>query len=140
MMQTEQMLQELRAPLDALPDPTPVFDLRVGFANDYDGLFAGVFRERQAASAILDRGLGDGRLLVTGRGGGAKTVVLVRIAKEAVERGIATVLLSLKEWTAADNIDWQKLPSSRERISYLFEKLSGLAVHPRKLDFLDLSL
>lgn len=140
MTHTEQVLWKLRTQLEVRPNPTPVFDLRIGFAREYDQLFSSEFSETQPASAILDRALDDGRLLLTGRGGGAKTVILTRIAKTAAERGVATVLLSLKEWTAADNVGWRTLASSRERVSYLFQRFSGLDLQPRQLDLLDFSL
>src|SRR5438093_1613144 len=106
MTQTEHLVEELRSRLEALPAPTPVFDLHVGFAGEYDRLFSGDFSESAPASAILDRALNFGRLLLTGQGGGAKTVILTRIAKAAIVREIATILVTLKEWTSADNVDW----------------------------------
>ena len=45
MTQTEHLLEELRNWLEALPDPSPAFDLHVGLAAEYDQLLGGDLRK-----------------------------------------------------------------------------------------------
>src|SRR6185312_3137662 len=140
MTRSNQTLSDLNRRVSELPDPQPIFDLRVGFANDYDELFSGTFVKSVAASDVLEDALSAGRLLLSGPGGGAKTVILTRIAKMAGDRKIATVFVTLREWTSADNVNWRDLGSSTEKLTYLLRHFALGEVQPRALDALDSSI
>ncbi len=127
----EEVAVSLRERVEALPDPQPAFDLRVGWAADYDGLFEGRCISTGDAGSILTQAQEFGRVLVVGRGGGAKTVLLTRAAKLSFEKGLAAVFIALKDWTSADNKRWTSIENPSDRISYLFEHFSGVPLLPR---------
>ncbi len=131
---SEELIQTLTIRVDALPDPQPPFDLIVGWSADYDKLFAGIFDKKTAIAEVLDESLASGRVLLTGRGGGAKSVILSRLAKAALAQGSLPVLVTLKEWTAPDYLDWNALSTSNERMAFLFERFGIVSMHPRDLD------
>lgn len=134
---TETIRAQLAERLQQLPDPQPQFALQIGWAADYDALFENRFSETRDAPSILEYARASGRVLLSGRGGGAKTVLLARTARIAASEGFATVFITLKEWTAADTPEWRKLTGSNERIAFLLERFSGVALLPRDLNALD---
>jgi hypothetical protein len=133
----EDRIAELGTRISQLNDPAPPFEILVGWSKDYDGIFSSNFEGTEDARSILDHALRCGRVLVTGRGGGAKTVVLTRVAKLALEAEVFTAFVTLKDWTAPDYAQWNDLQGFSNRIAYLLEQFSGLRLLPRDLQVLD---
>jgi len=137
---TEQILDVLCRRVEQLPEPQPPFELALAWASDYDGIFASRFEGKTDASNLFDAAIGNGRVLLTGRGGGAKSVILTRTAKDAVVRGAIPVLIRLRGWTGADYRKWEQLSTRAERLGYLLARFSVVSIHARDLDILDPSL
>lgn len=133
----EDRIAELGNRISLLNDPTPPFEISVGWSGDYDGVFASQFASNESWESILEHVLKCGRVLVTGRGGGAKTVVLTRIAKRALESDVLVAFVTLKDWTSLDYDQWKDLDGFSNRIAFLLERFSGLRLLPRDLQVLD---
>ena len=121
MIPVEDRVTDFRNPISQLNDPTPTFEILVGWSKNYNGIFSSKFDRVEDARSILVHVVECGRVLVTGRGGGAKTVVLTRIAKLALEKNIFTAFVTLKGWTANDYPRWNGLQGFSNRIAYLLE-------------------
>ena len=70
----------------AIASPVPEFKVEIGAAGTYDRMFTGEIAGKWTADQLLDHVLASGRLLLAGRGGGAKTVILGKCAKRALRR------------------------------------------------------
>ncbi len=131
-----EFVDTLRSGLNRLEDPTPPFSFEVGWLSNYDQLFAGEFERKTEIATLLDHAVRYGRLVLTGRGGGAKTIILNRVAKLAAERGMVPAVIGLKGWTAPDYVVWDRLQDSGERLRYLFERFALVRVGVADLDAL----
>jgi hypothetical protein len=80
--------------------------------SDYDSLFAGknghviIDEER-----IIDFALEKGRLILSSRAGEGKTCMLRRLYIHALQRGIAPVLMDLKQWSPSHYEMWKRWTS-----------------------------
>lgn len=128
------MMEELRAALSELESPTPQFNFMLGWPPDYNTLFEGVYDETADVYQIIERAVQSGRLLLTARGGGAKSAILVRVAKHAVREGVFTVLVRLKGWTALHYESWKVFESSAERLRFLLQSFAVVPVDTADMD------
>ena len=63
-LKRDELAANLKKRVDALSDPQPVFDLRVGWAADYDGLFEGTYTTAGDANSVLEQAREFGRVLI----------------------------------------------------------------------------
>lgn len=122
--------------MKSLSDPQPRFEVRLGWTKDYEELFAGVFSATSNIFEVLKRVKHTGRVLLTGRGGGAKTVIIQRIAKEALRSNIIPVILSLKKWTGQDYDLWHQRAESSSKVGFLLQRFGLTPVGFSDLDSL----
>jgi hypothetical protein len=115
-------------------EPKPVFDLRIGWSRKYDGIFNDQFDETTRGLEILKKLSQNGRVLILGPGGGAKTVLLKRLAKHLVRSGYIPVQASLKTWTARDYDDWKDLGSYSQRVDFLLSRFANVTIRATDLD------
>src|SRR5579862_5396736 len=99
--------------------PTPSFKMRLGWSRDYDAIFSGQNLEITDIDASLKQAENAGRVLLIGPGGGAKTIILRRLARKAASKGAIVVLIDLKQWTAKDYDDWTQLRAYSQRMDFL---------------------
>lgn len=113
-------------------DPEPRFSYRVAWSGDYNLLFRGMSSDVTDVSELHERAKRSGRVILCARGGGAKTVILHRLAKRAVQAGEAPVLVNLKKWTEPLYRRWADLrEDGLERAAFLMSELSEprIALH-----------
>jgi len=134
--EVRKLVDQITAEIERLELPLPSFSLELGWAADYKDLFGGKYSERSAASAIVEK-IRYRRLLVSARGGGAKTVLLRRIAKQALGLGIIPILVSLKGWTGRNYEEWKAAPSSVARLDYVLAKFAIVPVTALIIDEFD---
>lgn len=70
--------------------PQPAFIFEVGWASTYEMLFKMEFTVSTDERGILDEALAGGRVLLCGRGGSAKTVIMNRLVKISHDLGQAS--------------------------------------------------
>lgn len=116
-----------------LPVPTPEFRLRVGWANTYEDLFAEKFLGTDDALSVAKK-LGKGRILVVGRGGGAKTVLLARLAKRLILDDKIPVLVQLWKWKESDYQAWTNLQAAAARLDYLLSNFGLVPVQRLEIE------
>jgi len=83
-------------------------------------------------SELHERAKRSGRVILCARGGGAKTVILHRLAKRAFHSGDVPVLVNLKKWTEPLYKRWTDLrEDGLERAAFLMAELSEprIALH-----------
>lgn len=121
------VLQSLRARngmAGEVPLPTPAFNLMVGWAADYPSLFMSRFASVEKPHSLTNRVLDRRRVLLSGRGGSGKTVLLRREFMTLSERrDKLPVFISLKRWTDDDYEEWKQMGSEGvTRIPFLLTK------------------
>lgn len=143
MMAKDKIVTELKTLVDQigfeiekLRLPQPSFSLELGWAEDYESLFGGEYAEKTDALTLLRR-IRHGRLLISARGGGAKTVLLRRIAKTSIQLGMIPILVSLKGWTGRNYQSWRDSPSSAARLDYLFSTSAIVPMTALSIEELD---
>jgi hypothetical protein len=127
---------ELEAATQMIPNPEPVFNLQVGSVDSYDDMFAGSAKTVWTEANLIEEALRCGRVLMSGRGGGAKTVLLGRLAKRSLKMGCLPVFLSLKAWTQAHSEIWKRFDSPLVRMDFLFRSLLKSSIGTAELDSL----
>lgn len=130
------LIDQIRDEVERLQLPQPAFSLELGWAIDYKNLFGGDYIEKSDASTVLER-IRHGRVLISARGGGAKSVLLRRIAKKASQAGMIPILVSLKEWTGKDYEIWREAQSSVARLDYLLTRFAIVPVSALSIEELD---
>src|SRR6266550_7668693 len=116
---TSEVVRQLRI-------PTHEFAYRVGWAPNYDALFRSEFWEESDITRLVERAFETGRVLLSSRGGGGKTVILSRLARECLNTGILPVRVDLKKWTAPDYNAWRELGDSpAKRAAFLLERFAS---------------
>jgi hypothetical protein len=115
-------------------EPKPIFDLRLGWSRKYDGIFNEQFEECSGGLEIFKKLSRNGRVLILGPGGGAKTVLLKRLAKHSGRRGYIPVQVSLKKWTAKDYDDWKYLANYSQCVDFLLLRFANVEMSSTDLD------
>lgn len=136
MVDLQPTIDRIEIAISKLRLPQPLFSLQVGWAADYESLFRGDYNEETDASELLRR-LSYGRLLISARGGGAKTIMLRRIAKEAHGLGTIPLLVSLNGWTGRTYQLWRGYPSNAARLDYLLSTFSLVPVSALTIEEID---
>jgi hypothetical protein len=104
-------------------EPTPQFRLSVGWFLSYEALFQGKPNETTPIEDLVNRSIATGRVLISGKGGGAKSVVIRRLMRKTLESPNLPVVFDLKKWTSIHYEDWKKLEGTVTRMDYLFSSL-----------------
>jgi hypothetical protein len=121
--------------LESLTDFLPHFPVTFGWASSYEALFASQFFATSDIDGVLVALTPHRRILLTGRGGGGKTAVLVRLAKTAFERGTLPVIVNLVNWTSDDNRLWESLRDDEEAlIHFLLQRFASPKVSTLELN------
>lgn len=133
---------EVRKHLANVGEPTPPFVFRIGFYDNYDALIQGTSRGPAAIEEeVHARAIQSGRLLLSGRGGTAKTEVMRRVAGITLQKGHLPVLIDLVRWKGSKYDEWNKLSrDSAERVDFLLRELAVPRTSARELDALPASL
>lgn len=87
--------------------PLPKFGFQIGWARSYDSLFEEKFTISDENS-VLNTAVESGRVLLCGRGGAAKSVILNRLALTSVDAGFLPIKIDLKLWSGHDVDRWGK--------------------------------
>jgi hypothetical protein len=114
--------------------PRPEFSISVGWASTYDDLFAGRFLSTSDISQLVSTALAKGFVLLTGRGGGAKTVIVHRLAQYSLQRQLLPLVITLKDWTGRDYEDWDRIESQFGKIEFLLRRFGLASVQSIDLD------
>ncbi len=128
--------EELRAFLNHWPEPQPAFEFTVGWSSTYDQLFREDYdRGTTGTENILDKTLGTGRVLISGRAGAAKTTILYRLLRNMLADPEAVpILIDMKSW-APHAERWAHVA---EDFSYRMDFLLSTVARPKtNLAFFD---
>lgn len=108
-----------------LPEPpNPPFNFRVGWASSYDALFENQV-EVSTEDSLLSATVAQGRVLLCGRGGSAKTVLMNRLVSSAAKRGFLPIKVDLKLWSGRDVERWSSPEADHtSRFAQLLESSS----------------
>lgn len=98
---------------------TPEFHLEIGWSSSYEDVFAHHFENLSDEYALLDRVSDSGRILLLGAGGGAKTVLLTRLAKRSISRKELSIPVFLKNWTSKHYDHWKTLSNYSQKVDFL---------------------
>lgn len=89
--------------------PGPPFQVLIGWSDDYDSLLASEFRHRTDRHALIDVARREGRVLLSGRGGSGKTVLMRRlVARSLQDDGLVPVFVDLKRWSGLHYEEWER--------------------------------
>jgi hypothetical protein len=120
--------------------PEPLFNVRLGWSIDYDAIFSGQNLERTSIDASLKQAQSTGRVLLIGPGGGAKTIILRRLARKAARSGDIVVLVDLRQWTAKEYDEWRHLTAYSQRMDFLLLRFGQPSLGTAELDLLRTAL
>jgi hypothetical protein len=134
-------LREIRSKIEealqTVPDPEPRFTYHISWSQDYDALFLNKFRNVTPLGDLYERAKHSGRVILCARGGGAKTVILQRVAKLALASGDLPFILDLKQWDEPTYGKWRELrEDSLDRAAFLLAELCIPKIELRELDAL----
>jgi hypothetical protein len=132
-MTTKDYCSDLIATAKSLTVPKPPFSIKLALADDYDSLFSEKFSKKVGIDE-LEAASPRGRILITGRGGSAKTVLVKRLAIKAAARGDIPVLVGLRAWSAADYNAWSEAMSPTTKIDYLLANFTKVPTTSLELD------
>ncbi len=117
----EGLLSELRGELTKLPEPSPPFAFTVGWADTFDHILRGDPTQKTGINDLISTAENSGRVILQAKGGGAKTEILRRLARQLCKRpSTLAIIIDLKRWSAPDNDRWKDLEDASQRIEYLF--------------------
>ena len=133
------VLRRSRDYAKALSLPDPEFEYRLAWADTYEQHFAGLALEETEVGAVLERVFRTGRLILLGRGGTGKTVVLRRLVKLAAAEDNVALYVSLRDWTGADYDLWRDLSDDSSRIAFVLKRLTRPPVQLLDFEYLPLA-
>jgi hypothetical protein len=140
--QVDVLRQSVEAYLDSSRElePTPSFAYSVGWFENYESLFQGEASTTTGIEAISDLAISTGRVLISGKGGGAKTVVIRRLMRQCLKEKTVPAVLDLKKWTSLQYQEWKTLVGSVVRMDYLLANLGPKQFSVMQLDSLPLNI
>lgn len=128
---------EAEAVVRNLPVPEPLFTHLIGWADTYDALFGSRFAHTTEIDGLLQAAIEHGRVIVSGRGGSGKTVILIRLMQIALRAGVTPILVDLRNWTGADYKRVEAIrANSSELLRFLLRGFASPAVSLPVLDAL----
>ncbi len=106
------------------------FELRTGWAESYEGMFARNFSSILGEDELLDMVLTRGRAILTGRAGDGKTWLLRRLHMRMLDRGGFPLFLDLKTWSADDYSKWSEWTSDSvgDAADFLLRSFSAVGI------------
>lgn len=125
--------EKLRAAALKLSIPKPLFRLRLGLAKGYDEVFSSKYFGKIDALEVI-RNSPQGRFLILGRGGAAKTVTVKKIVQQCAAKGSVPVLVTLRAWSALDYQNWERASSHALKIDYLLAHFTKTPTSTLDLD------
>src|SRR5580704_6695634 len=116
---------QLRDYLAKWKDPQPPFEFSVGWADDYNSLFHGR-AVVTSTDEVLKKLVKSGRVLISGRGGAAKTTVVYRLLLNLQnDQFVLPILMDLKSWTEPIYKEWNQVPKHPDdRMEFLLSHVS----------------
>jgi hypothetical protein len=87
--------------------PEPEFSLSIGWSASYDALFEGHFKRRTGLDALLTNAVRHGRVILHAEGGSGKSVVVLRLFREAARTGLIPVLVDIRKWRPPLFEEWR---------------------------------
>lgn len=136
--QLKAAFDQLRDYLAKWKDPQPPFEFSLGWADDYDSLFHGRVAVTNA-DEVLNKVVKTGRVLISGRGGAAKTTLVYRLLSHLQnDQFVLPILMNLKSWTEPIYKDWNQLPKhADDRMEFLLSHVSIPRLNLALLDAVD---
>ncbi|MBD5657275.1 MAG: HEAT repeat domain-containing protein [Candidatus Eremiobacteraeota bacterium] len=118
------------------PAPEPRFQHTVARFADFDALLFGAVDRHVEPPEIVASAIDVGRVILSGRGGGAKTVLLRQLARSASAEH-AVVFIDLKSCDVINTDQWRSASSLALRINYLLACSNGTVDRPLTLRALE---
>jgi energy-coupling factor transporter ATP-binding protein EcfA2 len=119
----------------ALELPEPRFRYTVAWAYSYRSLFSQEHLDATPPDAILEAASKSGRVLLCGRAGSGKSVILKQLAKLASDQGALVVWIDLRRWISADSVPFeQEVGDSSACMNFMVRSFSGLNANLLDLD------
>lgn len=120
--------------IDKIALPKQLFDLEIGWAADYDHLFGDSFTRVTDIFQLTKVVLSKGYVLLAGKGGGAKTVIINRLAQHALRNGTLPIIVILKNWTGQHYEEWQRIESQSGKVDFLLSRFAAVPLRALDLD------
>jgi hypothetical protein len=121
--------------VEQLMTPTVPFDYSIGWGNGYRDLFAGTQLTFSPVKSILEQAALSGRVLLCGRAGSGKSVILRQLAKQALAKRNLVVFLDLSRWSPRDESKLSScLMDTASSMNFLIDKFSNLGASVLDLD------
>src|SRR5947208_10025043 len=120
--------------IEELDIPTPEFAIKVGWAPSYEDLFAGHLVSESDVFDLVKIATEKGFVLLTGKGGGAKTVIVFRLAKRALKSHLLPIVITLEDWTGKDYESWKAADSQPAKVDFLLDRFGITATTSLKLE------
>jgi len=142
LMRTTQLpsiISELRQFLVKWPEPSPLFEFRIGWSGNYEMLLREEFDKGISEPfEIVRQALASGRVLLAGRAGSAKTTVVYRLLKILLDKpDVMPVIVDLKSWRAPYYQEWAAAADDFAlRLEFLFSRLATPNINLAVLDAL----
>jgi hypothetical protein len=130
--ETDDLRIRIAQAIEALHVPSPEFSINIGWAQSYEELFAGHLESESGILHLSKTAMEKGFVLFAGKGGGAKTVIVLRLARHALKSQVLPIVISLKDWTGKDYGSWEAAESQPAKVDLLLDRF-GL-VSCRSLD------
>lgn len=122
-------------------EPNPPFDPSICWYESYDALLEGADSQPESPETLIDKVQKSGRVLLSTRGGGAKTVLMHRLARKSLDDSeMAVIIVNLKQWTPIDTEAWLRSSESVDRMNYLISVKARPQTSTLALDELPVSL
>jgi hypothetical protein len=132
-----ELLERARVAVGKLSKLHPDFPFKIGWAASYEDVFSGRLGTPHDARAILETWPSNRRIVLTGRGGGGKTVILTRLARTSLEMQVLPVIIDLVNWTAQDNETWEACRTKDEEVmQFIFERFTAPRISSLELNLI----
>lgn len=131
---TSGVRDRIRRSLEKIALPKQLFNLQIGWATDYDHLFGDSFVQVTGIFELAKVALSRGYVLLAGKGGGAKTVIINRLAQHALRNGTLPIIVILKNWTGQDYEQWQRIESQSGKVDFLLSRFGTVPLRALDLD------
>ena len=122
--------------------PSLLFDYSIGWALNYTDIFSGETLEPGGVESILRMAAASGRVLLCGRAGSGKSLIVRRLAKSiAGSKRDMPILVNLSKWSSRDSEDaMSRVGDSVSLMNLVLARCSGLDVSILELDVISPTL
>ncbi|HEV3155620.1 MAG TPA: hypothetical protein VGZ02_17575 [Candidatus Baltobacteraceae bacterium] len=135
----EQLRSSVRDYLKKKSEPPlePAFSNAIAWSGSYEDLFRAKYAtESSDITDLVTRAMIHGRVILSSRGGAAKTVILRRLAEQILSDTVIPTIIDLRNWTQKNYDEWSALENSDVRMDYLFSSVGLTGFSTRALDIL----